>query len=135
MFRCTGTHLILDAKGDYVEAANIQAGQQLSGGHTVIRAEMLELPERIPVYDMSVPHRLNFVLENGIIAHNSGKSFSAKREISNAFLVTHDDIIICDPEGEYAPLVERLGGQVIKISPTSPPVSYTHLTLPTILTV
>ena len=86
MFRCTGTHLILDAKGDYVEAANIQAGQQLSGGHTVIRAEMLELPERIPVYDMSVPHRLNFVLENGIIAHNSGKSFSAKREISNAFL-------------------------------------------------
>ena len=120
MFRCTGTHLILDAKGDYVEAANIQAGQQLSGGHTVIRAETLELPERIPVYDMSVPHRLNFVLENGIIAHNSGKSFSAKREISNAFLVTHDDIIICDPEGEYAPLVERLSGQVIKISPTSP---------------
>ena len=120
MFRCTGTHLILDAKGNYVEAANIQAGQQLSGGHTVIRAETLELPERIPVYDMSVPHRLNFVLENGIIAHNSGKSFSAKREISNAFLVTHDDIIICDPEGEYAPLVERLGGQVIKISPTSP---------------
>ena len=120
MFRCTGTHLILDDKGDYVEAANIQAGQQLSGGHTVIRAETLELPERIPVYDMSVPHRLNFVLENGIIAHNSGKSFSAKREISNAFLVTHDDIIICDPEGEYAPLVERLGGQVIKISPTSP---------------
>ena len=120
MFRCTGTHLILDAKGNYVEAANIQAGQQLSGGHIVIRAETLELPERIPVYDMSVPHRLNFVLENGIIAHNSGKSFSAKREISNAFLVTHDDIIICDPEGEYAPLVERLGGQVIKISPTSP---------------
>ena len=120
MFRCTGTHLILDANGNYVEAANIRAGQQLSGGHTVIRAETLELPERIPVYDMSVPHRLNFVLENGIIAHNSGKSFSAKREISNAFLVTHDDIIICDPEGEYAPLVERLGGQVIKISPTSP---------------
>ena len=120
MFRCTGTHLILDANGNYVEAANIQAGQQLGGGHTVIRAERLELPERIPVYDMSVPHRLNFVLENGIIAHNSGKSFSAKREISNAFLVTRDDIIICDPEGEYAPLVERLGGQVIKISPTSP---------------
>ena len=120
MFRCTGTHLILDANGNYVEAANIQAGQQLSGGHTVIRAERLELPERIPVYDMSVPHRLNFVLENGIIAHNSGKSFSAKREISNAFLVTRDDIIICDPEGEYAPLVERLGGQVINISPTSP---------------
>ena len=58
---------------------------------------------------------------NGLIlgTPGSGKSFSAKREISNAFLVTQDDIIICDPEGEYSPLVERLGGQVIKISPTS----------------
>ncbi len=33
--------------------------------------------------------------------------------------MTGDDIIICDPEAEYAPLVERLHGQVIKISPTS----------------
>ena len=58
---------------------------------------------------------------NGLIlgTPGSGKSFSAKREISNAFLVTQDDIIICDPEAEYAPLVERLHGQVIKISPTS----------------
>ena len=49
----------------------------------------------------------------------SGKSFSAKREIANSFLVTDDDIIISDPEAEYAPLVSRFGGQVIKISPTS----------------
>ena len=49
----------------------------------------------------------------------SGKSFSAKREITNVFLVTNDDILICDPEAEYAPLVERLHGQVIHISPTS----------------
>ena len=58
---------------------------------------------------------------NGLIlgTPGSGKSFSAKREITNAFLICpHDDIIICDPEGEYAPLVERLHGQVIKISPT-----------------
>ena len=57
---------------------------------------------------------------NGLIlgTPGSGKSFSAKREISNAFLVTQDDIIINDPEGEYTPLVERLHGQVIKISPT-----------------
>lgn len=27
--------------------------------------------------------------------------------------------MICDPEAEYAPLVNRLGGQVVKISPTS----------------
>ncbi len=58
---------------------------------------------------------------NGLIlgTPGSGKSFSAKREILNVFLVTDDDIIICDPEAEYFPLVQRLGGQVIKISPTS----------------
>ena len=58
---------------------------------------------------------------NGLIlgTPGSGKSFSAKREIANVFLVTDDDIIICDPEAEYGPLVERLEGQVIRISPTS----------------
>ena len=58
---------------------------------------------------------------NGLIlgTPGSGKSFSAKREIANCFLLTSDDVIICDPEAEYAPLVERLHGQVIKISPAS----------------
>ena len=58
---------------------------------------------------------------NGLIlgTPGSGKSFSAKREITNVFLVTEDDIIICDPESEYGTLVERLNGQVIHISPTS----------------
>ena len=58
---------------------------------------------------------------NGLIlgTPGSGKSFSAKREIANCFLLTTGDVIICDPEAEYAPLVERLHGQVIKISPTS----------------
>ena len=58
---------------------------------------------------------------NGLIlgTPGSGKSFSAKREITNAFLTTSDDIIVCDPEAEYAALVTRLKGQVIKISPSS----------------
>ena len=58
---------------------------------------------------------------NGLIlgTPGSGKSFSAKREITNAFLITADDIIICDPEAEYYPLVERLKGQVIKVSQNS----------------
>ena len=58
---------------------------------------------------------------NGLIlgTPGSGKSFAAKREIANVYLVTNDDIIICDPEAEYGPLVERLHGQVIHISPTS----------------
>ena len=58
---------------------------------------------------------------NGLIlgTPGSGKSFSAKREITNAFLTTSDDIIVCDSEAEYAALVTRLKGQVIKISPSS----------------
>ena len=58
---------------------------------------------------------------NGLIlgTPGSGKSFAAKREITNAYFVTNDDIIIGDPEGEYYPLVHALGGQVIHISPTS----------------
>jgi hypothetical protein len=49
----------------------------------------------------------------------SGKSFAAKRELINVFLATRDRIIVVDPMGEYAPLVRRLGGQVIDISPDS----------------
>lgn len=58
---------------------------------------------------------------NGLIlgTPGSGKSFSAKREMANAILVTDDDIIICDPEGEYGNLVEQFKGQVIKVSSKS----------------
>ena len=58
---------------------------------------------------------------NGLIlgVPGSGKSFAAKREMFSVYLLTNDDIIICDPEAEYWPLVKRLHGQVIKISPTS----------------
>jgi len=57
---------------------------------------------------------------NGLIlgTPGSGKSFAAKREMTNAFLITDDDIIICDPEAEYFSLVQRLDGQVIRLSPT-----------------
>ena len=58
---------------------------------------------------------------NGLIlgTPGSGKSFAAKREIANTFLLTDDDIIVCDPEGEYYPLCQMFNGQVIRISPTS----------------
>ena len=58
---------------------------------------------------------------NGVIlgTPGSGKSFSAKREILSCFLMTRDDIIICDPEGEYFPLVQALKGQVIRLATDS----------------
>lgn len=58
---------------------------------------------------------------NGLIlgVPGSGKSFSSKEEIINTFISTNDDIIICDPESEYGPLVSALHGQIVMISPTS----------------
>ena len=50
----------------------------------------------------------------------SGKSFAAKQEITSIALKDENaDIIILDPEAEYAPLIKALGGEVIKISATS----------------
>lgn len=58
---------------------------------------------------------------NGLVfgTPGSGKSMSCKREITFIMLMTGDKVIICDPEDEYSPLVRRLGGQVIRLSPTS----------------
>jgi len=58
---------------------------------------------------------------NGLIlgTPGSGKSFAAKREMANNFLLTDDNIMICDPEAEYFPLVQHLGGQVVNISASS----------------
>jgi type IV secretory pathway VirB4 component len=46
----------------------------------------------------------------------SGKSFSAKELITELALATDDDILICDPEREYASLIEAMGGEVIRIA-------------------
>ena len=58
---------------------------------------------------------------NGLIfgTPGSGKSFATKREIFNVYFVTNDEIRITDPEGEYYPVVSAIGGQVIRISPSS----------------
>ena len=55
---------------------------------------------------------------NGLILGipGSGKSFAAKREVTNCYLITDDDIIICDPESEYSALTHELKGQVIRLS-------------------
>lgn len=58
---------------------------------------------------------------NGLIlgTPGAGKSFAAKREMANAIFNTDDDVIICDPEGEYGNLVRQFNGEVIKISAKS----------------
>ncbi len=117
--RCTPDHWFLTQSAGYVEACNLKLGAELIPEHEVKAVRFLCLDEPEPVYDLSVEGYQNFLLACGVIVHNSGKSFAAKREITNAFFATQDDIIIGDPEGEYYPLVHALGGQVIHISPTS----------------
>ena len=71
--------------------------------------------------NMIMADRKQLRTPNGIIlgTPGSGKSFSAKREILSCFLVTRDDIMICDPEGEYFPLVQALSGQVVRLATDS----------------
>ena len=117
--RCTPDHWFLTQSAGYMEACNLKVGAKFIPKHEVKAVRFLNLEEAVPVYDISVEGYQNFLLSCGVVVHNSGKSFAAKREIANVFFATQDDIIIGDPEGEYYPLVHALGGQVIHISPTS----------------
>lgn len=71
--------------------------------------------------NMIMADRKKLRTPNGVIlgTPGSGKSFAAKREILSCFLMTRDDIVICDPEGEYFPLVQALKGQVARLATNS----------------
>ncbi len=78
--------------------------------------------ERTLSNNMIMADRKRLRTPNGVILEytGSGKSFSAKREILSCFLITKDDIIICDPEGEYfSAWFQALHGQVVKLSTNS----------------
>ena len=72
--------------------------------------------------NLIIANRKELLNGNGFVlgVSGSGKSFTAKREMVNLALSTEDDIIVIDPESEYRPLIEGLGGEVISISATSP---------------
>lgn len=72
--------------------------------------------------NLIVANRKELLNGNGFVlgVSGSGKSFTAKREMVALALATGDDIIVIDPESEYRPLIEGLGGEVINISATSP---------------
>ena len=82
-----------------------------------------------------VPYGINAISRNMIICNKqnllnpnafrlgvpgSGKSMGAKAELEFIAITTDDDILVCDPEGEYGALVEALGGQTIRIAAGSP---------------
>lgn len=71
--------------------------------------------------NMIIVNRRRLLNGNSFIlgVSGGGKSFAAKIEIINQVLSSNADIIIIDPEREYAKLVTALGGEVINISATS----------------
>ena len=71
--------------------------------------------------NLIVANRKELLNGNGFVlgVSGSGKSFTAKEEIAGVALSTEDDIIVIDPESEYGPLIEGLGGEVIDISAAS----------------
>ena len=71
--------------------------------------------------NLIIANRKELLNGNGFVlgVSGSGKSFATKREIVNLALSTNDDIIVIDPESEYQPLIEGLGGEVIHISAAS----------------
>lgn len=72
--------------------------------------------------NLIVANRKELLNGNGFVlgVSGSGKSFTAKREMVGLALSTEDDIIVIDPESEYRPIIEGLGGEVVNISATSP---------------
>ena len=82
--------------------------------------------------NLIIANRKELLNGNGFVlgVSGSGKSFTAKREMVGLALAADngqedgarlpDDIIVIDPEAEYRPLIEGLGGEVITISATSP---------------
>lgn len=83
--RCTPDHWFLTQSAGYVEACNLKVGAKFIPEHEVKAVRFLNLEEAVPVYDISVEGYQNFLLSCGVVVHNSGKSFAAKREIANVF--------------------------------------------------
>ncbi|MCD8384959.1 MAG: ATP-binding protein [Clostridiales bacterium] len=71
--------------------------------------------------NLIIANRRELLNGNGFVlgVSGSGKSFTAKREMVSLALSTEDDIIVIDPEAEYRPLIEGLGGEVVHISAAS----------------
>lgn len=93
--RCTPDHWFLTQSAGYVEACNLKVGAKFIPEHEVKAVRFLSLEEAVPVYDISVEGYQNFLLSCGVVVHNSGKSFAAKREIANVFL-QHKTILLSE---------------------------------------
>ncbi len=102
-------------------AAPIGINDTKEGRHLITKNLAILVPfntQELFQQGQSLYYGLN-ALSNNMIMADRKKSFSAKREILGSFLVSRDDILICDPEGEYYPLVKALGGEVVKLATNS----------------
>lgn len=69
-------------------------------------------------HNLILCNKANLLNPNSFIlgVPGSGKSFFVKGWLEFLAMATEDDILICDPENEYAALVSALGGEVIRIA-------------------
>lgn len=88
----------------------------------IVHAKGIFYGQNVISKNMILADRTQLLNGNSFIlgVSGSGKSFAAKCEITNQMLASGADILIIDPEREYAPLIRALGGEVIEISATSP---------------
>lgn len=132
VLKCTCDHKFLLKNLTYKEADELKPGDVLKSECEKIMkqikvksVEIITLEEAVGVYDIEVENPIlgsreddeNYLLDCGIIVHNSGKSFAAKTEMFENYISSNADIIVIDPESEYGPITKLLGGEVVKISP------------------
>ena len=70
--------------------------------------------ENAKSHNLILCNKDNLLNQSGFLlgVPGSGKSFNAKELIAFLMLNTDEDILICDPEGEFSPLVQTLGDDI-----------------------
>ena len=73
--KCTEDHRIMVQPGVYKEAKDLKIGDSVINADreecVIDKIQYINLPSEIPVYDITVPIYHNFILENGVVVHNS----------------------------------------------------------------
>jgi len=112
-----------------INQVEIQRGLTTSGTAIFLPFRACEVFQKGGVYyglnattgRMILADRKRLKCPNGVVlgTPGSGKSFSCKREATDVYLHTSDDLLFLDPEHEYLSLCRQLSGQIVRLAPDS----------------